>query len=316
MSKWLTSTIVASCALWLCGAGDVNAQPAGQGTSPIINGSSPGANLRTFRDRRPGDWVQRGIANHILGPNIVDVGRPDIPVRQLVLVDLFRNLFAQLDALVQFLPRLVAPTGLPPISGGSIGQIDDIVMTEIAHDGDVVLVELLSRSPIEVRLDGWRFADGTGVSPPLPVIELDRNATIVIQLGGDTQNPLADLLLGFRLQSIPTGELALYDFSRVTDGSLPVDDPNLMIDYIQWDNEERDPPLEVIAQSANLWSSVDFINAPLTNSSFRLAADAEAQDGTNSRDFIVVPFVENTLGVPESQFRPVDVELVDLNSPN
>ncbi|MCH7526413.1 MAG: hypothetical protein IID39_03155 [Planctomycetes bacterium] len=315
MGKWLTSTMVASCALWLCGAGDVNAQPAGQGTSPIISGSSPGANLRSFRDRQPGDWVQRGIANHILGPNIVEVGRPDIPVRQLILVDLFRNLFAQLGALTQFIPALFQPGEQVPLDASG-GGVNNIVMTEIAHDGNVVFVELLSRSPIQFRLDGWRFADGIGVSPPLPVIELDRNAVLVVQLGGETQSPSADLLLGFRVQSIATGELALYDFSTVTDGSLPIDDPAFMMDYIQWDNRQRDLPLEVVAQSANLWTSIDFVNASLANSSFRLAAAAEGRERTSSRDILVVSFAENTLGIPESQSSPVDVELVDLNDPN
>jgi hypothetical protein len=303
--------------LGFVGSDDVSAQQRG-GAGSIIDDAGPGANLRSFRSRRPGLWVLRGISNHIEGPNITAIGPPDIPLKQLLLVELFNNLFAQLDGLIQFLPRLLDPTpGQPdPGGGGSVGRTDDIVMTEVAHNGDVVLVELLSRSPIEVRLDGWRFADGIGVSPPLPVIELDRNASIVVQLGGETQSPLADFLIGFRLQSITAGELALYDFSRITDGSLPVDDPDLMKDYIQWDNEERDPPLEVIAQAANLWTSIEFINASLASSSFRLAADAEAQDGTSARDFIVVPFAENTLGVPESQLMPIDAGEVDLNDPN
>lgn len=277
----------------------------------MITSGSPAENVANRGGRRPGLMVSAGIAEHRFGPEITRPADSD-PEDRLVenlIITFLRNLFATLSGLIPFLPTLLsAPGTIPPPSTGGGGGLDDIVMTEIAQDGGVVLVELLNRGPIETRIDGWRLADGLNVSPALPVIELDRNASVVIQLGGETQSALADLLIGFRILSVNSGELALYDFSNVPDGETPTDDANLMIDYVQWndDDRERDPPLEAVAVSANLWSEIDFIPAQLANTTFRLQSSAEGRTTTSSRDFLIRPFTDNTLGVPESQFVAED----------
>lgn len=289
--------------LWLAGATEVAAQLEGAGNSPAENVANRAA-------RSPGRLVQQGIARHQFGPEITRIGTPDIPVRQLVLAELITNLLAQINSFIGLIPTFLAdqPATPGPTPGGgggvAVGGVDDVVMTEVAHDGNVVFVELLSRSPIQIRLQGWHFSDGSSVSPSLPVIELDPNASIVVQLGSETQSPLADLLLGFRVLDITSGELALYNFAGVSEGLLPIEDAGFMVDYIQWNNDpttNRNPPLESVAAAANLWTPVDAIPSSLANMSFRLAADAEGRTTTASRDFIIVEFSQNTLGVPESQ---------------
>ncbi|MEE9296812.1 MAG: hypothetical protein V3W34_17850 [Phycisphaerae bacterium] len=289
-------------------------------TAQVITSGSPAENVANRGGRRPGLMVAAGIAQHRFGPEITRPADsdPEDRLAENLIITFLRNLFATLSGLIPFLPNLLADTGTttPPATGGGGGGLDDIVMTEIAQDGGVVLVELLNRGPIETRIDGWRFADGTNVSPPLPVIELDRNATVVVQLGGETQNPLADLLLGFRVLSVTAGELALYDFSTVSGDSPPIEEARFMIDYLQWndDDQERDPPLEEVAVRASLWSEIDFIQAPLANITFRLDSGAEGRTTTSSRDFLIRPFADNTLGVPESQLT-TDTE-VNENSGN
>lgn len=267
-------------------------------------GGSPTENVANRGASRPGLRVQAGIASHRFGPEITQSASPDPEYRVILLEELIRNLFAQLNVLIDFLPDLIGGGTTPgtPGGGGSAG-INDIVMTELAHDGNVAYVELLNRSPLRMSLDGWVFSDGDLISPSLPPLEIERNDTLVVQFGGDVQNPDANFIIGFRLQALPAGELALYDFSGVSPGLQPLENSNLMIDYIQWNNEdqERDPDLETIASQANLWTAIDAIPSSLTNTSFRLAAAAESRDGTSSGDFIVVDFSSNTLGVPESQ---------------
>jgi len=270
-------------------------------------GGSPVENLRNRGAHRPGLRVQAGIARHNQGPDISDPGPADPEYRIAALDELLRNLFAQLNVLIDFLPSILDPGTTP--GGGGGGGVNDLVMTELAHNGDVAFVELLNRSPLRLSLEGWVFSDGTTVSPSLPPLQIERDETIVVQLGGDSQSDLADFVMGFRLQNLPAGELALYDFSGVSAGLLPIENANLMIDYIQWNNEdrERDPPLEVVAAQANLWTAIDAIPVALTNQSFRLNATAESRDSTSSSDFTVVDFSANTLGTPESQSTPQSV---------
>lgn len=305
-------------ALWLLAlVGPMALQQAfAQGADP---GASPMENLRARGAHRPGLWVQQGIARHQFGPEVSRSATPDPEYRLAILDELLRNLFAQLNALVRFVPGLLDPgTDTPGIVIGGGGGVNDVVITEIAHDGNVAYVELLNRSPLRLPLDGWVLAYGDLISPSLPPLELERNMSLVIQLGGDTQHPLADFVMGFRLQSVDAGELALYDFSHVSAGLLPIENPDLMIDYIQWNNEdrERDPPLESVAAAANLWTSIDAIPVSLANSSFRLDAGAEGGDSTSSRDFTVVDFAGgNTLGTPESQLTPGDLSSGDSQVP-
>ncbi len=301
MRKTITGWMIITTALF-GGLPRASAQFVDQGNSPAENVTTRGA-------RAPGALVRAGIALHTSGPEISNQAEPDLNLRQNILIDLIQNLFATLSGLVFFLPTLFQPGADPPAVGGGGGGgsgigLDDIVMTEVAHDGNVVFVELLNRGPIEQRIEGWRFHDGINLSPALPVIELDRNATIVVQLGSETQSPVADILLGFRVQSVVSGELALYNFSSVTGDTFPIDDSGFLIDYVQWDddNEERDPPLESVAVQASLWGEIDFIQSTLSTTSFRLEADAESRNTSSARDFLVVPFAENSLGLPESQF--------------
>lgn len=273
----------------------------------IDPGNGPAENVRQRGARRPGLMVQAGIANHVAGPEITASESPDPNFRVRLLTELLTNVLAQLRLVIGFLPTLLdGGSGLP--GGGSIGGggVDTLIITEIAHNGDVALVELVSRSPLRLSLDGWHFADEGGVSRSLPPIVLERNESVVIQLGIEDQDPLADALLDFRIQSLSAGELALYDFSQSTGGLLPIEDSRLMVDYVQWnsDDRDRDPPLEAIATDANLWSGVDAIRFSLSNMSFRLTASAEGRTSSSSREFIVVPFAENTLGTPESQLTP------------
>jgi hypothetical protein len=301
-----TKTIIIAAAVWLCGASGATAQFLDSGGGPAENNGNRGS-------RAPGILVREGITNFLQGPEIT---RPE-PVKpnyRLLLTDeLLRNVFAQLNVLISLLPTVLQPGNVVPPPGGNIGggggnfgggQIGQLVMTEIAHNGSVAFVELLNLSGVQTRINGFRFADGSSVSPALPQIELDLNDTIVIQLGGETQNSLADVLLGFRVQSVNVGELALYNFQSAPEGELPTEDSSFMIDYIQWNNDPRQdptPPLESVASQANLWTSIDFINTSLSGMSFRLNADAERRINTGSRDFDIVPFAENTLRTAESQ---------------
>ena len=271
----------------------------------IAGGNGPGANVRERQNRQPGMMVRAGIARHVLGPDITARESPDPEYRLTLLNELISNVLAQLNLLIGFLPTLLdGGSGLP--GGGGGGGVNTLVITEIAHNGTVVFVELLSRAPLRFSLSGWHFAEESGVSPSLPPIVLERNESVVIQLGGEVQDPLADAILGFRVQSLSAGELALYDFSESTGGLLPIEDSRLMVDYVQWnsDDRDRDPPLEEFATEANLWSGVDAIRFSLSNMSFRLTAGAEGRSSSSSREFIVVPFGENTLGTPESQSTP------------
>ncbi len=292
-------TLVACCAGVLLGTTVADAQFVDPGGSPTENVANRGA-------ARPGLRVQAGIASHRFGPEITQTATPDPEYRVVLLEELLRNLFAQLNVFIELLPGIIDGGGTPgppgPGGGGGAG-VNDMVITELAHNGNVAFVELLNRSPLRMSLDGWVFSDGSLVSPSLPSLEIERNTTIVVQLGGDTQSPEADFLMGFRLQNLPAGELALFDFSQVSEGLLPIENPDLMIDYIQWNDEdrERDPPLEQVAARANLWTSIDAIPSSLAATSFRLAASAESRDSTSSGDFIVVDFGDNTLGAPESQ---------------
>ena len=268
----------------------------------VDQGNSPAENVRQRGARRPGLMVQAGIADHVVGPEITARQDPDPEYRINLLTELITNVLAQLRLIIGFLPTLLdGGTGTP--GGGGGGGVDTLVITELAHNGDVALVELVSRSPLRLSLDGWHFADEGGVSRSLPPIVLERNQSVVIQLGIEDQDPLADAVMDFRVQSLSAGELALYNFSQSTGGLLPIEDSRLMIDYIQWnsDDRDRDPELEAVATEANLWSGVDAIRSSLANTSFRLSAAAEGRTSSSSREFIVVPFEENTLGTPESQ---------------
>ncbi len=270
----------------------------------VDDGAGPGQNAGRPGFRSPGILVQNGIVAFNQGSDITEPEENDPDLRLEIINEFFRNIFAQLNILINLLPNLINPDPTAPIGGGGGGGIDQIVMTEVAHNGTVVFVELLNLSGVETRLNGFRFSDGDAVSPPLPQIELDRDDSIVVQLGGETQSTFADFIVGFRVQSLATGELALYNFDGVEGGTFPIDDDNFIIDYIQWNNDptdDRDPPLEAVATQANLWISVDTIPSSLTSSSFRLAGDAERRDGTRSGDITIVPFAENTLGTPESQ---------------
>ena len=274
----------------------------------VDQGNSPAENLRQRGARRPGLMVQAGIARHGQGPEISAQAPPDLNYRVTLLSDFFNNFLSQLQTVISLLPAILsAGPQVPGVGGPAQGGrgINDLVMTEIAHNGNVVFVELLSRAALRISLAGWHFADGNGVSPALPQIVLERNESVVVQLGGETQDPLADIILGFRVQSLSAGELALYDFSQISGGLLPVEDPNLIMDYVQWNSDtqglDRNPPLESVAASSNLWTSVDAIRSSLANTSFRLNSDAEARTSTASRDFTFVSFGENTLGTPESQ---------------
>lgn len=283
---------------------------APHGAAQIIDpGNNPHENVANRGIRAPGAVVRAGIASAINGPEITQPAPPEIRLRENLLVDLIQNLLATLAGIVPLIPS-DGDGNPPPNDGGSgSGDVRNIVMTEIANDGNVTFVELLNRGPIQVRLTGLRFSDGMQVSPSLPVVELDRNATLVVQLGGETQRDFADLLLGFRIQSLSAGELALYDFSRDLTEPFMVEDSTLMIDYLEWSNAtlEPDPPLESVAVSANLWNGIDFVPTTLSNMSFRLAADAESRRSTGSRDYMVVAFDENTLGTPESQLTTGDM---------
>jgi hypothetical protein len=279
----------------------------GAGAQFVDPGNSPGENVGSPGARRPGLLVQAGIGRYQEGPEITRPAPMDPEFRLNLLNDLLRNIFAQLNVLIPFLPDFLNPDGDGGGGGGGggggTGGFDDVVITEIAHDGNVVFVELLNQTGIELRLDGFRFSDGIATTPALPGVELLRNETHVVQLGGDTQSEMADTFLLFRVQSINSGELAIYNFRSITDGAFPLDDPNFMIDYIQWsdDDQDRDPPLESTAVAANLWSSIDFIPMSLANNAFRLNANAETRDNSRSLDFTLVPFADNTLGTPESQ---------------
>ena len=273
----------------------------------VDQGNGPAANVRQRGARRPGLMVQAGIANYLARPVPTARESPDLNYRVNLLTELITNVLAQLRLVIGFLPTFLdGGSGLP--GGGSFGGggVDTLVITEIGHNGSVVFVELLSRAPLRFSLSGWHFADESGVSPSLPPIVLERNESVVIQLGGEVQDPLADTILGFRVQSLSAGELALYDFSQSTGGLLPIENSRLMVDYVQWNNDDRDrdPPLEDIAVDANLWSGVDAIRSSLSNMSFRLTAGAEGRTSSSSREFIVVSFGENTLGTPESQLTP------------
>ncbi len=282
----------------------------------VDNGNTPAQNVRNRGARSPGLLVRAGIANRAQGGNITQAAPPDLNLRVNLLTELIRNIFATLAGLVPFLPTLFDnPTD--PVGGGNTGGgggvaggdtglgggvgLDDVVITEVAHNGNVVLVELLNRGPIQQRIDGWRFHDGINVSPPLPVIELDRLATIVVQLGGETPVVGADAFLPYRVQSIASGELALYNFSPDED-VLPIEDSSRLIDYIQWNDTtlERDPPLENVAVSANLWGEIDFIPSSLANMTFQLDGAAEPRMTTSSQDITIAPFSENTLGTAGS----------------
>ena len=265
-------------------------------------GGSPSENLRNRGAMRPGIRVREGIAQHTFGPEITQQVRPGPQYGLELQNEFFRNFFASLTALVNLLPQILNPgDGGPSVPGGG-GSINDVVMTELSHDGNVAFVELLNRSPIRISLAGFAFSDGRLVSPRLPPFEIERDVTFVVQFGGDRQADEADVLLGFRLQSIPNGELALYDFSGLSAGEMPIEDADRMIDYIQWndDDQQRDPTLESIASAASLWSTVDAIPASLSNRTFRLTANAEGRQNTTSGDFIVNDFSQNTLGLPES----------------
>lgn len=274
----------------------------------VDDGAGPGQNAGRPGFRSPGILVQNGIVSFNQGPEITQPDENDPDLRLEVINEFFRNIFAQLNVLINLLPTLLNPgTGIPGGGGGG-GQVDQIVMTEIAHNGNVVFVELLNLSGIQTRLNGFRFSDGDTVSPPLPQIELDRDDSIVVQLGGETQNSLADFIIGFRVQSLSTGELALYNFDGLDGDAFPIEDSSFITDYIQWNNDptdDRDPTLEAVATQANLWNSVDTIPSSLSSNTFRLAADAERRDGTRSADITVLPFSDNTLGTPESQFTPM-----------
>ncbi len=266
-------------------------------------GGQPGENVGRPGVRAPGLLVESGIVRFNQGFD-AQAAENDPDLRLEIINEFFRNVFAQLNVLIQLLPGLINPDPGNPGDGGGGGLIDQIVMTEVAHDGNVVFVELLNLTGIQTRLNGFRFSDGDAVSPSLPQIELDRDDSIVVQLGGDTQSPIADFIIGFRVQSLQTGELGLYSFRSVTGDTFPIENADFMVDYLQWNNDpmdDRNPPLEAVAAQANLWTTVDTIPTSLTSNSFRLAANAERRQGTRSNDITVVPFAENTLGTPESQ---------------
>lgn len=272
-------------------------------------GNSPAENVAQRGAVRPGLRVQQGLARHRTGPEISRQAQPDPEYRINLANELFRNLFAQLSALINLIPDIIDGGTTPPPGGGG-GGVNDIVMTEIAQNGTVAFVELLNRSPIRTSLSGFRFSDGTMVSPALPPLEIERNVTLVVQLGGETQNPLADILLGFRVQSVNAGELALYDFTGVTGDVLPIENADFMVDYVQWSdtNLDRDTALEVIASEANLWTTVDFIRSSLQNMTFELNANAEGRQSSSSNDFTLGAFEDNSLGIPGSQMTETPTE--------
>ncbi len=300
--------IVALLGFLACSTPGALAQFVDPGNSPGENTSSPGA-------RRPGLLVQAGIVRHQQGPEITDPAIPDPNFRRILLNDLLQNIFAQLNVLIPILPGVLFPQdgagggdGGAGGGGGNVGgnvnlALDDVVMTEIAHNGNVAFVELLNITGVQISVEGFRFSDGINTSPALPSILMFRDETIVVQLAGETQSEMADIFLQYRLQSVNSGELALYNFRNAADGAFPIDDPNAMLDYVQWNNDiqQQNLPLEATASAANLWSTVDFVQSSLTNMSFRLNADAERRNNTRSQDIVVVPFAENTLGSAEGR---------------
>ncbi|NOS99380.1 MAG: lamin tail domain-containing protein [Phycisphaerales bacterium] len=277
----------------------------------IDGGNSPHENLQNRGSRSPGLLVRAGIDRHRSGPEITQ-SDPDPHYRLVLINELLQNVFAQLAGLVQIILR----GDTDPIDGGG-GGVNDVVITELSSNGDVAFVELFNRGALRIGLDGWVFADADDhVSDPLDFVRLERGETVVIQFGGDSRDDAAQVLSPFRLRSLSAGELALYDFSGLPDGSDPVenlDNADLMIDYLQWNDEdqERDPPLEAFAASASLWNRIDEILSPLADATFRLKASAEGRDSTGSDDFLTGPFNADTLGMPESQTGEVQTPPTD-----
>ncbi len=275
----------------------------------IDPGNSPAENVRSRGARRPGLMVQAGIARRQNGPDVTLTEPPRPEYRLTFVNELLRNLFSQLNVLIGLLPNILNQSTPAPgfIGGGGTGGVvgasgvSDVVMTEVAHNGNVVFVELLNLGPLRVRFDGWVFASEDSVSRSLPPLSLELNESLVIQLGGERQNSVADALIDFRIQSVTAGELAIYDFSGVADGLIPIEDSNLMVDYIQWNDDplrQRDPPLEPIAVSANLWNAIDAVPSSLANMTFMLDSGARRRDSTSSNDITIAPFDSNTLGTP------------------
>ncbi len=299
MRKWLVA--------WMVMLASFGGGIPGAAAQFVDQGNSPAENVRNRGARAPGLMVRAGIARHLQGPEIT-AQEDDPRLRENLLIELIEGFFNLLAGLVLSLPSLLSADTATDTAGGTVitGGVTNIVISELAHDGSLVFVELFNRSPFEIRLDGWRFHDGNNISPPLE-LKMDPDETKVFQFGGEDQRPFANFIIGFRdFVSGSNGELALYDFSGVTDESQfdqASADADLMIDYLQWndDNRDRDQALEGIAADAGLWSAFDSIRAPLTATTFRLEAGAEGTKTNTRSHYQVGAFDSNhTLGFPES----------------
>lgn len=268
----------AGCGLF-AGSGAATAQESETG-SKAVNRNARGP---AVAGRRPGLWVQRGLS----GPEITQTPEErDEPSRlQSVYIDLLTTLFTALNELIPLLPDLFE--GQDGVAGV------DLVITEIANDGENTFIEVFYPNGPRLELDPWGFCGSEDCTGGLELAGrvMEQGDFLVLQLDGNLDNEVAQGVLSLQVGT-SADEIAVYDFTGV--GERDPGDEVAMASYIRWGDPLQPLPLQDTAIAAGQWPQRNSIEANLRNSSFQLASGRSL--GRNAEAYIVVPFDQNSLG--------------------
>ena len=173
---------------------------------------------------------------------------------------------------------------------------DLILVTEMANDGSNTFVELYNPGVAEVNFTGWWICINPDFAyAPIAIDESDALAAggvLVLQLGGELDENHADRLIVTGPVDLTMGDFALY-FS--TEFFPDFESPDDIRDYLQWGASGQNR--EEQGNDACLWTTGDFIPAPLSGSAFQLDGEAVGGELTNSTDYAVHSFALNNLGI-------------------
>lgn len=258
-----------------------NAQTTEEGSQ----GSWRNAKAANVAQRSPGLRIRAAVD----GPEITQTQeQKDAPSRlQQMYIDIINVLFVGLNQLIPLLPELF------PGNEGPVG-IGELVITEVANDGNNSFIEVYNPSGVRIELDDWAFCQSNGCTSQneLAGRVMEAGDILVFQLDGQLNGELANGVITIQVGTT-ADDIGVYDFTGAS-ARDPLDSV-AMIDYLQWGDIFQSFGLEDTAIAAGLWVANTSITEDLEEQSFQLRSGA-LQIGGNAMDYIVVPFSQNSLG--------------------